>query len=148
MINRLISYHFAFLMLLTNVGIPVFTHVCHGQGMSWSSIIPVKGCCSKKQIKESVIACHTGFQTPVETVSKKPCCENRTGFIKMKSDFIQTISGFLKETSKVSADGIMTIDTFAGFSSLSVEGLPFLAHAPPFSLSGRSLLLFKQVLRI
>ncbi|MEO6133483.1 MAG: hypothetical protein ABIQ02_16705 [Saprospiraceae bacterium] len=135
-------------MLLTNVGIPVFTHVCHGQGMSWSSIVPVKGCCSKKQVKETVIACHTEFHTQVETVSKKPCCENQTEFMKMKSDFMQAISGFLEETFKVSAAGIITIDTFSGFFSLSVERLPFQAHAPPVSLSGRSLLLFKQVLRI
>jgi hypothetical protein len=138
---------FAAILLISNIGIPVYTHICHTMARSWSSIyVPAKSCCNKggKGMAPQ--------NTPVNisdfpSISQRPCCENQHGFIQLQSEFIQYLPQLLSAASTYYADA----DVFHNFSlSLYVTESTKLSckpHGPPLSLHGRSLLISEQVFR-
>ena len=150
MLHRIFAYHLAALVLLTNIGIPVFTHVCHGQGKTWSSVLlPARSCCSKKKSDNEVKPCHADDRSCEKGMRPKPCCENHTSLLNTKSDFFNSHSTWVSKvkTSQQEFDAIFSISLIPDFSSPSLSSFSFQPHAPPVPLHGRSLLIFKQTLR-
>ncbi|MDQ3017844.1 MAG: hypothetical protein M3R25_14120 [Bacteroidota bacterium] len=149
MIRRLLSYHLAIMMLLTNVGIPVFTHVCHTQGKSWSSaFIPAKSCCSKSKNNQTAGLCHLP-ESKQEGVSyeARPCCENHSGFAQLNPEIILSGINFsLKSFDQASAVSVQFFQSSLSAHFASVNSA-YPSHGPPSALYGRSMLIFQQVFR-
>lgn len=149
MINRILAYHLAMLVLLTNVGIPVFTHVCHGQGTVRSSLLlPSGGCCAKKrQVAQPAQACHSIGKCEKAGIQPKPCCENKVSIARTNSDFSDELPAWaLKNLGDifVSPPAPVAVTLVSAFSQHFISFQP---HAPPVPLHGRSLLVFKQIFR-
>jgi hypothetical protein len=146
MAKRIIAYHFAFLVLLTNTWVPIFTHVCHGQNKTWSSVVvPAKSCCSKQK-DNKIKACHLEQQeVQHKGICQTPCCENRAAFLHEHFDFSNAFSPLtVKELQK--ALPILGSYSCASLNSFSENiDVSFRPHAPPIQLHGRSLLVFEQI---
>lgn len=147
MLQRILSYHLAILVLLTNLGIPVFTHVCHGQGKEWSSVLlPVRSCCSKKAEPEK--PCQVQKNTHCKKgIKSTPCCENHASLAQLNTNLLADFQAW----SVKKLDIVLPVFVFANqaivFQSNSTTFSSFQPHAPPMPLHGRSLLLFEQVFR-
>jgi|GEM_PF-3404049 len=145
--HRILSYHLAILVLLTNLGIPVFTHVCHGQGKEWSSVLlPVRSCCSKKAKPEKPCLdqkrahCKKGIKST-------PCCENHASLAQLNTNLLADFQVWsVKKLDIVLPVFDITTQAIV-FSSTSAAFSSFQPHAPPMPLFGRSLLIFEQVFR-
>ncbi len=149
MIRRLLSYHLAIVMLVTNIGIPVFTHVCHGQGKSWSSaFVPAKSCCSRSKNNKAEGICHIpGKESQGLSFNARPCCENHAGFVQFQPDILISGAGLLlKGVDKFLASPLSYPEVRISGVSLSMREATR-SHGPPRTLHGRSMLIFQQVFR-
>jgi len=149
MLQRFFAYYLATLVLLTNVGIPVFTHVCNGEGKIWSSIlVPKETCCSTKKQANPQSDCHTEVAPQyVQQVHPKSCCQSYTDLLQIQSDFLAAGES---SHSKNMDQALLPLPVFAAFFSapaLHSAPLSFHPHSPPVPLHGRSMLVFKQVFR-
>lgn len=143
MIQRILAYHLAFLILFTNIGMPIFTHICHGQGTVQASLLlPTGGCCSKKQASKK--SCHAAKSCKKPGLNPKPCCENRVSLASADSSFTNNVINWsLKNLVDIFNSPATPIANFV-VSTFSRRAISFLPHAPPLQLHGRSLLVFKQ----
>jgi len=144
MLRRILTYNLAVLLLTTNIGIPVFTHICHTQAKSWSSIyVPAKSCCSKKKDGMTAV-CHLDLDQKAQ-ISRRPCCENHQDLIQLNADFLQTLSkpGVDSNSFHFIANNDAILHSFLcnGYDLLKTVR----AHGPPVNLYGRSLLISEQV---
>ena len=149
MINRILAYHLVILVLLTNVGVPVFTHVCLGQGTVRSSLLlPPGGCCAKKrQVAQPAQACHPIGKCEMAGIQPKPCCENKVSIARTNSDYSDELPAWaLKSLADifVSPPAPVAVTLVSAFSQHFISFQP---HAPPVPLHGRSLLVSKQTFR-
>ncbi len=148
MLHRILAYHLAALVLLTNIGIPVFTHVCNGQGKEWSSVLlPARSCCSKK--KEEAKPCHSikRHACGKEGVQPKPCCENKTSLAQLHSTFLSDLESWPVKKLEIAPQAFYAAAISTEFSFPLTTCFPFQPHTPPLPLHGRSLLISKQVFR-
>lgn len=144
MIRCILTYHLIALLVLTSIGIPIFTHVCNGQGMSWSSVLlPAKSCCSKK--KAGAKACHGITKMGCKKgINSKPCCENHTDWAQMESAFLANFEDWPVKKLEIISPAIPAILLPVNFSSFYTTYFSFQPHAPPLQRHGRSLLIFEQ----
>ncbi len=145
MLRQFLTYNLAFLLLLTNIGIPVFKHVCHTQEKSWSSLyVPAKSCCKKE--KNTGGLCHLPPADNQTEFSSKPCCENHNGLIRLDIEFYCSYPGWDQSEQQVVAfaDHIPVFSLSAFTPLFHSTGSP---HGPPVILHGRSLLIAQQVFR-
>ena len=146
MLRKVITYHLAVLLLVTNIGIPVFTHICHTQSKSWASIyVPAKSCCSKKKAGMTQ-ECHNPIKERAE-INRMPCCENQQDLIQLNASFLQSLcksdqgtAHFYLATSDIHILRIPFHENEDAFNSQK-------PHGPPEHLYGRSLLISEQVFR-
>lgn len=149
MMRQIVTFHLAAILLLSNVGIPVFTHICHGQGKTWTSLyVPAKSCCTKKKLSTNSFACHIPAKdNDSSSIKSRPCCENKDGLIQLDSDFAQKLPVFIKwsQTSLIFAVSLInqSLPGFLERESYSINK----PHGPPIQLHGRSLLISQQVFR-
>ena len=146
MVRRIFIIKLATLLLICNVGVPVYTHICHTMGKSWSSIFrPAKSCCSKRMQKTQVNTCH--FPQTETSLRKGLCCENQQEILQLHVDYLQ--NQLSKDKTKPTPD-IHVSYAFASlkhvFSSIS-NCWYSKAHGPPGKLHGRSLLIAQQIFR-
>lgn len=145
MLRQILTYHLAFLMLLTNIGVPVFKHVCHTQNKTWASLyVPAKSCCRKEKSSGGwsrlpSAGKQTGF-------SSRPCCENHSGLLRLDTEFYCSNPSW----GHAALDHVAVLSPIDEFPS--VEITPFFhstgsPHGPPVVLHGRSLLIAHQVFR-
>ncbi len=146
MVQRILAYQLAFLILFTNIGVPVFTHICNGQGKVWTSVFGLGGsCCSKKKVTKAKVCHPANVATNKKGIQPKPCCENRVAFQHLQSEFSNAIPNVeVKSLQKAISPAIadVNLNSFSWSSDLSISFRP---HAPPVKSHGRSLLIFEQV---
>lgn len=144
--RRILAYFFSSLVFVTNISLPVFTHICHSQSKSWSSVyFPAKSCCSGIKSKNRTGCRKVKIADPYQ-VGKTPCCENQQELIVSGIQCLQV----LKETKQSPSDHFMEIFNqvrtfqlpcfFKAFQSIKIK-------SPPYYRYGRSLLGFLQVIR-
>ena|SRR5687768_8869782 len=145
MIRQILTFHLAAILLLSNVGIPVFKHICHSQGKTWSSVvIPAKSCCSKKKLT-GVKPCHS---TKTETgLDSRPCCENQQDFLQLSVDYLQSQLGLTKCSPTFDFVGAFVFDYKCDLATNSNHNRFPKTHGPPGNLYGRSLLISQQIFR-
>ena len=145
MIQRIIAYHLAFLILFTNIGVPVFTHVCNGQGKSWTSVFGTgRTCCSKKKAKKEKNCHPVNLAVSKQGIQSKPCCENFVNYQQQQSECYNTLP-FGEGQHPQKAVFLPHPDfSFVPFTIVKGNSTSFSPHAPPAKLHGRSLLIFEQ----
>ncbi len=148
MIRQILTYHLSFLLLVTNMGVPVFTHICHTQAKSWSSVgVPAKSCCSKKKTSSFTKPCHTPVPDQTAKVKGRPCCENENTLIILSTDFHKT--SFASDGSSLRSFTYPLMSWTShpvGIPSLHIAS-DISPHGPPGHVYGRSLLIFLQLFR-
>ena len=148
MVRQILTYYLIGLLSITNIGIPVFTHICHSKAQSWSSILlPAKTCCSKKKNGDTTKPCHPSSNKNDTGINKRPCCENHSEFVQLGVDFIQKYMVTGHSIQGPFINNILEIECFDStvfFSSFLSSNKP---HGPPLQLYGRSLLISEQVFR-
>lgn len=146
LLRLLLTYHLTFLLLVTNVGIPVFKHVCYTQSKSWSSIfIPAKSCCQKIKSNGCSSKCHAAKESLATEIGKLPCCEDQNFFLQLDTAYLQQLPVNTTEVAlTVSASGLVipSLDFFCG--NEEIENKP---HGPPLRGFGRQLLLSYGIIR-
>jgi hypothetical protein len=145
MAKRIIAYHFVFLVLLTNTWTPIFTHICHGQNKTWSSLlVHAKSCCSKKKDNKTKPCQSVTHDVQKKGIRKTPCCENRAAFLHEQSDFSNAFPSLTANALQKALPALpSTIQVFLISFSENII-VSFRPHAPPMQLHGRSLLIFEQ----
>jgi hypothetical protein len=135
------------LVLLTHIGLPVYSHVCRGQEKTWHSVIvPVESCCTDRQ---KVRPCDDLPDAGSgQTLEKLPCCQDHTTVAGLDTDFTKNHTSFLVKVWPL-AGLLQAVPPFIEFLQPvhSTSCFSFHPHAPPDRLWGRSLLLFKQSFR-
>lgn len=147
MFHRVYAISLAVLVLLANVGVPVFSHVCNGRGKVWRSIgVKARSCCSGA-IKGP--GCYKKSGQSETGIRKKSCCENHFQFVKAPiSQYTSIAAQDLGNLLSLAAAVLPTIFHIESHSFLPDQRQAFWPHAPPLIYSGRTLLLNKGVLRI
>src|SRR5678815_1919131 len=132
-------------LFLGQANLPMFTHVCHGMGKTWTALgKPPKACCGKR--KKDLQAHHATPQKPISFtfIEKSRCCDDH---IKYASLSVLLIHQVVKNFSQ---------DNVISYAAHSLEALSFNVilpaydgivhvHGPPGKLSGRDLLIAYQL---
>ena len=145
MVRQILTFHLAAILLLSNVGLPVFKHICHSQGKVWASVvIPAKSCCSKKKLT-GVDPCHSPKN---ETgIASRPCCENQQDILQLSVDYLQSHLAITKCPPSFDFLGTFVFNYKYDLAPTSNTKRFHKAHGPPRNLHGRSLLQFQQAFR-
>lgn len=144
MVRYIATYLLAALVLFTNIGVPVFTHVCRGQGKTWSSVLlPARSCCRKITRPKVAGPCDTAGKCCAPGIKSSPCCENETTFLQIDTNMPRGIVEVLTVTSPtiVFLPSCMITSVSSDFSI----HYSFQPHAPPGPVYGRTMLLLNQV---
>ena len=144
MLRRVITYHLAFLLLLTNIGVPVFTHVCLGHGKSWTSaFVPVHRSCADtvgtpETVCGKIKTCCSSSNT------SSPCCDNTISFEQSDSDLINAPVEEIN-LSEVYPQHVFGTNRLVN-SEFSTQ-ISFQSHAPPLPSQGIHMFLLHRVIR-
>jgi hypothetical protein len=140
------SFLLAFLVFLTQVGVPVYTHVCRGQEKTWHSIaVRAESCCPAPEARTG-----WGEAGPESglTIRETPCCEDYTALAALDTDYTKGASSFLVKSWPCSAAVLPTPGVAPELQAVFASAFhSFRPHAPPPRRWGRSLLIFKSVFR-
>ena len=146
MVRQFITYYLISLLISSNIGIPVFTHICHSQAKSWSSIcLPAKTCCTKKNSGDTIKPCHPSPIKNGSGIKSRPCCENHSALVQLGVDFITKHTVNENSLQIPFINNTLAFECFdptTFFSSCLSSNKP---HGPPLFLYGRSLLIFEQL---
>lgn len=115
-------------VLLSTSGVTVFEHLCQMNGRTVSIFIQPKGCCKSKKAPQN--ACQKAACTLKghhhNSLSKKPCCEDK--------------SQLLKATTEGAAQKIITLDF--NFDFITVNFLPSIEWANTITPTSQKALRF------
>jgi hypothetical protein len=134
-------------MLLTHLGLPVYSHVCRAQETTKHSVlVPVKSCCSKKRMASECLT--SGPERQGTSIDKAPCCQNHTVVAGLDSDFtfaqpltVAKLAPALPVEAPEQACFLPAVDA----PSLTITA--FEPHGPPPRPWGRFLLISQQIFR-
>ena len=148
MIRKLLTFMMLAIVLVSRIGIPVYSHVCHDLAESWTSLyLPANACCSWT-FQQSGHGCCTTTEACAETnIAAMPCCENRTDLLSLNTSFLLLTQSLSKDQPdhKVAFDSSLAeLLLSAETQSATAEHKP---HGPPASHFGRNLLIDNQVFR-
>lgn len=145
MLRRVLTYHLAVLVLLTNIGVPVFTHICYSQGKSWTSVLlPARSCCTHKVTPAADLTGRKDQKCCAARIQSSPCCDNEISLVQMDCDLPTQLAG------EVIMNGIgsaLCISTTTSFSTELSNQCSFLPHAPPILSDGKSIILKLRTIR-
>jgi hypothetical protein len=127
------------LLLIGNIGIPIYTHACKEDGVFRTIFFESKHCEEKQSQLPS--CCQK------EKSKKDDCCHNETKIIKLKADYSTAFSKIKVETNEIAF--AQNNFTFIFSSTLfQNETKKYSGIDPPPRLSGRQILIQNQVFRI
>jgi hypothetical protein len=150
MLRHLVTYHLLAILLVSRIGIPVYSHVCHNVEGSWTSLyMPANACCSWTFMQSSRGCCKTAVSTGQAQVKQVPCCENRSGFLAINSAFALLTKGLAKSQAQLLAETPIVVDQWIAATAFNRENSHSApkTHGPPAGFHGRSLLISQRVFR-
>lgn len=113
-----------------------FEHLCQTKGRTSAVLVLPKSCCSKKVAKKTTCAksscCSKKKQSKLPTLRKKPCCEDRTHFLK--ADYAGTPLQLLEETNTSLQVAFAAISSSQRHTAVPVGNLKllrFYLYKPP-----------------
>ena len=146
LLRLILTYHLTFLLLVTNVGIPVFTHICYTQSKTWSSVfIPAKSCCQKKKSDGYSSSCYSTKENYSTEIGNLPCCEDQNFFVQLEAIYLQQLPANTFHSELIIATSGPVLPSFDFFNGNDeIENKP---HGPPLRDFGRQLLLSYGIIR-
>lgn len=145
MLRRVITYHLAFLLLLTNIGVPVFTHVCLGHGKSWTSaFVPIHRSCASETLGAPETCCAKIKACCSSSNKSSPCCDNTISFEQSDVDLINA------PVEEINLSEVYPQHFFGAEWLLNSEfsaQVSFQSHAPPLPSQGIRVFLLHRVIR-
>lgn len=145
MLKRAITYHLAFLLLLTNIGVPVFTHVCLGHGTSWTTpYVPMHLSCAKEAAGATETSCGERKACCSSSSTSKPCCDNTISF--EQADIDQVFAAVEEIYLSKVVPQLFFVTQWILQPELSTQ-VSFQSHAPPLLPQGTNLFLLHRVIR-
>ena len=144
MIHRILAYHLAALLFLSNLGVPVFTHICKGMGRSWTSVLlPARSCCSHVKKVAETPASTKQAGCCAQKVKAGSCCENRVSLVQLDCDLpVPPGPGLSIDDAP---DYLATSNV--PYTATFVVSTSFFPHDPPWPDQAKTLLLKYQVFR-
>ena len=145
MLRSCLLAYIALSLFLGQASLPMFTHVCHGMGKSWTALVkPPKACCGKQ--KKDLREHHLAPTQPksCDTIDKSLCCEDHIKYASLSVQLIQSIVKTFAQDIGV----LLILPSLDGgfFSSDAPEYKGIVhVHGPPGKLSGRDLLIAHQL---
>ena len=145
MLRSCLVAYIALSLFLGQANLPIFTHVCHGMGKSWTALVkPPKACCGKQ--KKDLRDHHLAPTQPksCDTIDKSRCCEDHVKYASLSVQLIQSIVKTFAQDIGV----LLILPSLDGgfFSSDAPEYKGIVhVHGPPGKLSGRDLLIAHQL---
>jgi hypothetical protein len=141
MIRGVLLAYISISLFLSQAKMPLFTHICHGMGMTWTALVkPPKACCNKQKRKVHTSHCQKIQTASTVAYDQMPCCEDHIKYVSLSVQLIQ-------QAVKASAQHH---STFTATPSLAyLHSIPFTPahevilqdHGPPEKPSGRDLLI-------
>lgn len=148
-LRRLLAHHLALLVFVSQLYLPVNTHVCHGMGKIWSAIwVKPDSCCKNTKAKIFKIHVHSE-QTQRSKLEWKqlPCCESHISCLALAAQYVKSASSSVAKspetTQAISCPLLKLCSSFLSFQN----PLCILLHGPPPPRSGSEILTWHQVRR-
>ena len=144
MIRSFLLAYIALSLFLSQANLPLFTHICHGMGMTWTALVkPPKACCGKIKRKEYAVHCRK-ILSNVVVIDKEPCCEDHVDYVSLS---VQVVHQFAKVQTQTKLYHSIAPAFLHGFSISAVAALDVIVqdNGPPRQLSGRNLLIAYQL---
>ena len=140
----LVAY-IALSLFLGQANLPMYTHVCHGMGKSWTALVkPPKSCCGKQKKDLRSHPLTPTQPKACDTIEKSQCCDDH---VKYASLSVQLIQSIVKTFAQDIGVHLILHSLDGGFFSSDApvyEGIVHV-HGPPGKLSGRDLLIAHQL---
>jgi hypothetical protein len=102
MFKKVISIFLLINLFISSVGVMAFEHICEKNGTTTSLFFKPESCCAKKSNK----ICSVEYATHKHdnkglSFNKKPCCEDKSTFLKVSTEVAQTAMSVLPEVTEV-----------------------------------------------
>lgn len=142
---RLLAYNLAGLVLVVNLGVPVFTHACSGMGTTTTSFfLPFIRCCEHGMPVED--DCE---ETPEPICcganGKSGCCDNNISFEQLHGDLFFSLTENNIHVDKLLLSGVAYSHLTP--EEVSISSISFYPHAPPGPDPPKAIRLKYQVFR-
>lgn len=147
MIRSGLLAYIALSLLLGQINLPLFTHVCHGMGKTWTSVAkPPKACCGKRKL--TLQEPHKSLSNPksCDTIDKSRCCEDHINYASLSVGLIHQLVKTYPHFNWIADKAPFVNRSFFQSALTSIEGIVYV-HGPPGKLHGRSLLISQQIFR-
>jgi hypothetical protein len=144
MARKISSYSLLLLLFLSSLGLPVFTHVCHGMDETWLSLfVPPKGCCDK--VGYNTKTCKSASEGDEGcTLSKNPCCEDEVSLATLGANFTTPLTSSFSLLPIAEIPVTHFYPNLVGYSIHTNVQTNWFDYFP-IPRYGRSLLIFEQL---
>lgn len=133
-------------LFLSQANLPLFTHICHGMGKTWTALVkPPKACCGKIKQKDLTRPCEKMAPNSVASYDKEPCCEDHVKNISLS---VQFLSQAVKALAQTDLSPSIPPSFLYGISVCILPSFHEIVqdHGPPNHPSGRDLLIAHHLL--
>ena len=141
----------SFVVLVTNIGLSVFTHWCEEDGAFVSFVVPGNDHCGEeKELTVLPSCCQKELQSScfsIPQIQNEDCCSDDFSWIKLTVDQDNSF----KETSKIKSDNVHFLACTSRpqiHHDFKLDHLVYCHLDPPPLLKGRDILIRNQVFRL
>jgi hypothetical protein len=141
----------SFVVLVTNIGLSVFTHWCEEDGAFVSFVVPGNDHCGEeKELTVLPSCCQKELQSScssIPQIQNEDCCSDDFSWIKLTVDQDNSF----KETSKIKSDNVHFLACTSRpqiHHDFKLDHLLYCHVDPPPLLQGRDILIRNQVFRL
>lgn len=138
LLKNLIFLIFAAFTFVGSVGMGVFTHFCHKDGIEQSYILPPANHCADKKTEVQICCVHE------VQIQESDCCSDQVDFFQLDFEQFESPYFFSFYTEAFSSGAYFSFRFVPASSELVASNY---ANPPPI-LSGRQILIQNQVFRI
>ena len=139
MLKSVILFLISVLILIGNIGIPIYTHECNEDGIFKTIFFESKHC--EEKLSQLPPCCQK------EKSKSDDCCHNETKIIKLKADYSDAFSKIEVVHNEITLAQNYNPFSFS-FTLIKNEPKKFFGIDPPPQLFGRQILIQNQVFRI
>jgi len=149
--HKLFLLAMSFVVLVTNIGLSVFTHWCEEDGAFVSFVVPGNDHCGEeKELTVLPSCCQKELQSScssIPQIQNEDCCSDDFSWIKLTVDQDNSF----KETSKIKSDNVHFLACTSRpqiHHDFKLDHLLYCHVDPPPLLQGRDILIRNQVFRL
>lgn len=149
--HKLFLLAMSFVVLVTNIGLSVFTHLCEEDGAFVSFVVPGNNHCGEeKELTVLPSCCQKELQSScssIPQIQNEDCCSDDFSWIKLTVDQDNSLKETVKEKSQHFQDLTFTSRPKI-HHDFKLDHLVYCHVDPPPLLKGRDILIRNQVFRL